>query len=253
MSVDRAIRTLNPARAWGKIRPALRVGLDTVTSPIGSILRVKETGKRIALTFDDGPDPAVTPRLLEILAERNVQATFFMLVTRVRRYPDIADAVVAAGHEIALHGLDHRRLTSQSLADARRSISYAKSELQDRLGSDIQWFRPPYGAHDLRILRHINQTGMQSVLWGPSVADWKHCSTEERWRRAAAVPGDIVLAHDGIAGEIDGVDDPQPPNIDRAAWAEEVVMSYQAQGLAVGSLGAMMHVGTPVKGARFTR
>lgn len=207
----------------------------------------------MALTFDDGPDPDVTARLLAGLEEARVQVTFFMLVSRVRRYPGLAAEVVAAGHEVALHGLDHRRLTDLPVAEAKRSITFAKAELGERLGVDIRWFRPPYGAHGPRIWRHIKDEGMEPVLWGPSLADWKHCEPSERWARAAAEPGDIVLGHDGIAGIRDGANDPEPPPLDRAAWALDVIQSYQARDLTVGTVGALMKVGTPVKGARFTR
>lgn len=248
-------RDVAPAamRALEQARPNLRRLVDKATSPVGSVLRVEGAGRRIALTFDDGPDPLVTSGLLDRLAALDVHATFFMLVSRVRLYPDTAAAVAAAGHEIALHGLDHRRLTELSLPEVRRSLRFGKAELEERLGVDVRWFRPPFGAHGLRIWREIRGAGMDCVLWGPSVLDWKRCTPQERWNRAlAAEAGDIVLAHDGIADDRDGVPDSDPPDLDRADWAEQIVCKYQGRGLKVGTLGRLMVVGTPVRGARFT-
>ncbi len=241
------------ARAFEQALPRLRNLLDTVTSPVGSLLRCSGAGRRIALTFDDGPDDVVTPDLLERLARLEVRATFFMLVSRVRLYPDNAAAVVAAGHEVALHGMDHRRLTELPVSEVRRALRFGKAEIAERLGVEIQWFRPPFGAHGLRVWQEIAAAGMQCVLGGPSLADAERCTAQERWARAlTARPGDIVRGHDGVADERDGAPDADPPDIDRADWAEQVVRKYRDRGLTVGTLGRLVEVGTPVRGARFT-
>lgn len=248
-------RNVVPAamRAFSQAQPRLRRLLDKATSPVGSILRYTGTGRRVAMTFDDGPDDVVTPALLVKLAELQVQATFFMLVSRVRLYPHIAAAVVAAGHEVALHGMDHRRLTELTLPEVRRSLQFGKAELEERLDVQVQWFRPPFGAHGLRVWREIGAAGMQCVLWGPSVLDWKRCTPQDRWARVLTTePGDIVLAHDGIADDRDGVPDADPPDLDRADWAEQVIRKLQSKGLTVGTLGRLAEIGTPVRGARFT-
>ncbi len=235
-------------------RRLVRRGLDVVTSPVGSVLRFRGIGSAIALTFDDGPDPDVTPALLDVLADAGASATFFMLETRVRRYPEIARSVRDAGHEIALHGLDHRRLTDLSPADAAASIARGKVELESALDVPIRWFRPPYGAHDLRIWRTARALGMDVMLWGPSLHDWAEETREQRWSKINARPGDIVLGHDGIAGAIDGAgDDALPPNLDRAQWAGEVLEHYRSQGLTSITVSEAARRGKAVRGARWTR
>jgi peptidoglycan/xylan/chitin deacetylase (PgdA/CDA1 family) len=239
-------------RGLEQIGPRTRRLLDAATSPLGSILRADRAGRRIALTFDDGPDPDVTPRLLAALDDAGAQATFFVLVSRVRRFPQVAASIAESGHEIALHGMDHRRLTRLPLAEARRSITNAQAELQERLATQVRWFRPPYGAQTLQIWQHVRRQGMETVLWGPSLADIEFVELAERRRRAHAEPGDIVLAHDGIADRRYGAEDATPPSLDRVAWTSDRVREYQRGGLTVGTVGALLDAGAPVKGARFT-
>lgn len=227
--------------------------LDRVTAPIGSILGVGGVEGVVSVTFDDGPDPEVTPELLRVLVEAEARATFFMLGSRVRRFPEVARAVVAAGHEVALHGRDHRRLTTLPPREAFESITRAKAELEGTLDVEVRWFRPPYGAHDLRVWRHVRSLGMQLVLWGPSLHDWTDLPAERRWAGAQAKAGDIVLGHDGLAGALDGVDDPPPPDLDRAGWARQVLAAYRDQGLRSVTISEALASGRPVRGARWTR
>lgn len=236
------------------MRAIARCALDAATSPVGSVLRFRKVGPAIALTFDDGPDPDVTPALLDVLADHDVSATFFMLAGRVSRYPDIARRVKAAGHEIALHGFDHRRLTSRGLDDVSASVARGKTEVESALNVQIRWFRPPYGAHDLRIWRLVRSLGMDTILWGPSLSDWAQIESDERWQRAAGRPGDIVLGHDGLANVSDGVmNEPLPPSLDRAAWAGEVLRRYREQGLTSVTVSEAFDRGRPIRGARWTR
>lgn len=234
-------------------RVAARRTVDAVSSPIGSVLRFGGCGDRIALTFDDGPDPDVTPRLVALLAAAGIRATFFMLVTRVRRFPEVAELVCSSGHEVALHGLDHRRLTTLAPSEAYTSLDTGKRELERFLGGSVAWYRPPYGAHDFRIWRHVRSLGMQLVLWGPTLRDSRDLDPESRWRGAKARPGDIVLAHDGVAGDLDGVDDPPPAQLDRAGCALEAAERYRREGLTFATLSEMAATGRAVRGARWTK
>lgn len=228
--------------------------LDTITSPIGSVLRFRDIGQRICLTFDDGPDPEVTPRLLKVLEEADASATFFMLNTRVRLYPEIAKLVAESSNEIALHGLDHRRLTSLTSAQAAQSITRGKSEIEQMLGVQIRWFRPPYGAHNLNTWRAARSLGLQSVLWGPSLHDWTEMPLDQRLRGASARPGDIILGHDGLAGPGDGaMNEPVPPDLDRAEWAQEILRRYRSRGLSSITLSDADRRGNTVRGVRWTK
>ena len=92
------------------------------------------TSPDMVLTLDDGPDPDQTPQVLEVLAAHDATATFFVLLTRARRHPDLLRAMLAAGHEVALHGPDHRPLTEFGFAAARERTVAARRELEQLAG-----------------------------------------------------------------------------------------------------------------------
>lgn len=242
--------------AWkARARSQAKVIRDVISRPVGSMVAVRTSAPVVALTFDDGPDPEVTRRLLGVLRDNNATATFFVLLTRVRLYPEIVAEVIGAGHEIALHGLDHRRLTSLASGELYPRAASARAELEDIAGSSVRWFRPPYGAQNFPAWRAARRAGMTSVFWGPSMWDWKDASREERLARAlaGARPGSIILAHDGLADERDGVTSVVPPHLDRAAWAGEVISHYSRRGLRCASLQDVVSTGAPVMAARFVR
>jgi peptidoglycan/xylan/chitin deacetylase (PgdA/CDA1 family) len=222
---------------------------------VGSVTAVRTAQPRIVLTYDDGPEPGGTDQVLAALAERGATATFFVLLTRVRRYPGLLAEVAAAGHEIALHGLDHRRLTDFSFAEARRRIRDGKAELEDAAGRRVTWIRPPYGRQTLVTWHAITSSGLESVMWGPTTLDSINVPDPERLARAlrGATAGSIVLAHDGHAGPMDGVDDGPAPLLDRRELTTRVLDGYAHLGLRACSLQEALRDGTAVKEARFRR
>lgn len=229
--------------------------LDLASAPLGSVVAIRTDRAEVALTFDDGPDPEVTPRVLKVLAETGSTATFFVLLSRVRRYPSVLAETLDAGHEIALHGLDHRRLTELPPRMLPARISGARAELEDVIRQPIQWFRPPYGAQSLAVWRHVRRAGMTSVFWGPSTWDWKIAAAAQRMSQATSgiAPGAIVLAHDGSADHRDGVVAPATPDLDRAEWTRAVIGRYAELGLGCAAVGRLMSTGHAVKAARFVR
>ena len=237
-------------------RRSLRVGLDAISAPVGSLVSVRVTEPVVAITLDDGPDPETTPKVLQVLADAGVSATFFVLLSRVRLYPDILRETVAAGHEIGLHGLDHRRLTAVPATELLRRTRDAKADLESRSGREVRWFRPPYGAQSAAVWRAVRRADMTSVFWGPSTWDWKpDVDAGQRRKRALAGvrPGAIVLAHDGLADERDGVGPTDPPDLDRAEWLGEVLAEYRARGLRCARVSDLVGIGKPTLAARFTR
>jgi peptidoglycan/xylan/chitin deacetylase (PgdA/CDA1 family) len=222
---------------------------------IGAVVSVRTDSPHVVLTYDDGPEPGGTEQILEVLAERGVRATFFVLLTRVRLYPNLLDEVVAAGHEIGLHGVDHRRLTSLRAAEVRGRMRIGKAELEDRCGRPVRWMRPPYGAQTPSICLAIRRAGMTPVLWGPSSWDWKPTTQEIRLTRIreGAGKGSILLYHDGFADARDGVTDGSPPGVDRRELATRSLDTLAELGLNAGSLGAALDAGSVVREARFRR
>jgi peptidoglycan/xylan/chitin deacetylase (PgdA/CDA1 family) len=131
------------------------------------VIEAAEPGRNVvALTFDDGPDPETTPKVLELLARYDAKATFFVIGKKAEQCPDMLRAIVAAGHELGLHGYAHSRVTAfrheQFIeADLRR----AQAVLAPFVATPIPWFRPPIGHVTLRIGRVAKRLGLSIVCW----------------------------------------------------------------------------------------
>ncbi len=152
----------------------------------------------IALTFDDGPDPAGTPVVLEALAALGWTATFFMLGGQVRAHPETARAVVLAGHEVAVHGDVHDNHLARSRAWVRRDTARACEDITAATGATLRWTRPPYGVLTGGTLAAARAHGLHPVLWTAWGKDW-----EARGPRRVATElarglddGATVLLHD---------------------------------------------------------
>jgi peptidoglycan-N-acetylglucosamine deacetylase len=127
----------------------------------------------VALTFDDGPDPAGTPAVLETLAALGWHATFFMLGSQVRRHPGIGRLVVDAGHEVAVHGTIHRNHLVRTPLGIRRDLRLATREIAEVTGVRPRWFRPPYGVLSAGTLWAARDVGLAPVLWTAWGKDWR--------------------------------------------------------------------------------
>ncbi|MFF1632838.1 polysaccharide deacetylase family protein [Leifsonia sp. NPDC058248] len=226
------------------------------TAFAGTVVDVRTTAPEFVLTYDDGPVAGTTDHILSVLAERGGTATFFVLLTRVRADPGLLAALVDAGHEVALHGVDHRDLTTLPLDEVRRRMHDGHAELEDVAGRPVRWYRPPYGHQTYRVWRSIHAAGMTPVLWGPTTWDSRGDVTQDQ-RVAAALRGarrgTILLAHDGYADAHDGVDDGPAPQVDRVELLTRVLDGYAELGLASRSLGDALTVGSPILEGRFKR
>jgi peptidoglycan/xylan/chitin deacetylase (PgdA/CDA1 family)/glycosyltransferase involved in cell wall biosynthesis len=227
----------------------LRAGLLRVVRGVSPVFRsvvgVRTDRPAVVLTLDDGPDPEWTPGILDALAARGATATFFVLLTRTRRHPELLRRIVAEGHEVALHGADHRRLTSFSRTDARRMLEEGRSELEAQIGIPVRWYRPPYGALSMSSWWAVRRSGMTPVLWTTSVLDGRDAAHGERLARATTGvrPGTILLAHDSRAGADDGVSDPAIAPFDRVALISDVLDEYDRRGLRTVSLEKALRSG----------
>jgi peptidoglycan/xylan/chitin deacetylase (PgdA/CDA1 family) len=222
---------------------------------IGSVVSVATTAPEFVLTYDDGPCPDGTPAVLDALAAHHATATFFVLLGRTRLHPQLLAEVIAAGHEIGLHGPDHRRLSGFSPAEVEARIRHGRAELEDSTGQTIRWFRPPYGKQTVQHWHRVRACGMVSVSWGGDMADWRPVAQADRVRSAlaAARRGEIILGHDGFAGPADGVDDGPPPIIDRGDLTQRLLVAYGERGLVGRSLGDALSHGTEVLRPWFRR
>ncbi|HEY8589125.1 MAG TPA: polysaccharide deacetylase family protein [Naasia sp.] len=235
----------SPARRW----------LRSHGGPLGSVVAVRTAEPEFVLTYDDGPEPGGTDAVLPVLASRGATATFFVLMTRVRKHRGLLADVVAGGHEIALHGPDHRAVSGMPYGEVLDRTVRAKEELENALGRGVRWFRPPYGLQSLASFRAVRAAGLEPVLWGPSTLDSRPASTDERLTRAlrGAERGAIVLAHDAYAEAEDGGKGGNRPSLDRGELASLVLDAYAGLGLRATSLSRALASGKATRGLWFGR
>jgi peptidoglycan/xylan/chitin deacetylase (PgdA/CDA1 family) len=207
--------------AWGAFHPASQL--------FGRTLRRLPAG-RIALTFDDGPNPAVTPRLLGLLERRQVRATFFLIGRHVRACPELAREIAARGHTLGNHTETHPSLLWLSAARILDELHRCQDAVAAATGRAPRWFRPPYGYRGPQLdgawrslLRTPAESGLPKpecvteaeatppVMWSVSACDWRVETGDGRSREEALARnatrvverlrpvrgGDIVLLHDG--------------------------------------------------------
>jgi peptidoglycan/xylan/chitin deacetylase (PgdA/CDA1 family) len=159
------------------------------------------TGKPLAaLTFDDGPDPELTPRILEVLAEHGVQATFNVMGWNALQHPDLVRAVVAAGHELGNHTWTHQDLAFQSAHQTRRQLERGQEAIERTAGVRPRFFRPPRGNLTGSAIQSAAELGFDVLLWSVtrgSAGVGTPASVADHLARTVA-PGDVVALHDGI-------------------------------------------------------
>jgi peptidoglycan/xylan/chitin deacetylase (PgdA/CDA1 family) len=165
-------------------------------------------GPYIAITFDDGPSPVLTPRLLDILKEKGVKATFFVVGENAQNHPDILARAVAEGHEIGNHSWSHPQLSKISEARLQEEISNTSDAIFKATGKKPALLRPPYGAVNHHVRQVIqDQYRMKIIFWSVDPLDWKRPGATAVSQRilAGAKPGAIILSHDIHAGTVDAM------------------------------------------------
>jgi peptidoglycan-N-acetylglucosamine deacetylase len=156
-------------------------------------------GPYIAMTFDDGPSPETTPRLLDILKQRNIKATFFMIGQNAERNPEIVKRILADGHEIGNHSWTHPQLAKLPDDRVTEEITKTQNAITNASGYTPKLLRPPYGSITGRQKEWIeNQFGLSVILWSVDPFDWKRPGASVIQQRilAGARPGAIILSHD---------------------------------------------------------
>ena len=159
----------------------------------------------LALTFDDGPNPAWTPRLLDILAEHSVHATFFLVGKFAKAEPALVKRISDAGHLIGNHSWNHPNLARTAESQVRGELLTTSDILQQISGKAVRFFRPPYGARRPAVLRIARELGLTLVTWNAMTNDWAEPSAD---RIAASLMAKIdrnqkrgwatnIVLHDG--------------------------------------------------------
>lgn len=162
------------------------------------VKKAQTNKKLIALTFDDGPDKKVTPRILDTLKENNVKATFFMLGKNVRNYPDIAKEVVNQGHEVANHSETHANLNKTKKSQIEKEVIQTKKIIEKATGISPTLFRPPYGEYNSAVLDFANKSDQKVIMWSVDTLDWKHKNKNQIVNLAmqGSKSESIILMHD---------------------------------------------------------
>jgi peptidoglycan/xylan/chitin deacetylase (PgdA/CDA1 family) len=193
-----------------------------------------------ALTFDDGPDPLCTPRLLDVLAEHGASATFFVVGERVEEHPELAAAIRERGHELALHGMTHRRHDRLGEEEAREELVRGAAAIEAATGARPRLYRPPFGASSPRLAALCAELGLQLGYWTAWGQDWEPLPAQ---RIAALVardlePGAVVLLHDSA---LYAERDDATPTVDAVAL---IAATARERGLDLVALGPALN-GSP--------
>lgn len=165
----------------------------------GAISRAPKGGKRVILTFDDGPDPRYTPRILKILRHYQVKACFFITGTKARAYPELIQQIASAGHEIGNHGFRHKAAWLLGPRATTREIAETNRTLEELTGKTPLYCRPSWGLFNLCSLWYYWRKGLKIVLWTYMSWDWTKSATPESITRRVLNKirdGVILILHD---------------------------------------------------------
>jgi peptidoglycan-N-acetylglucosamine deacetylase len=199
---------------------------------------------RVALTYDDGPNPEQTPRLMEILAAHDAHATFFLIGKWAEREPGLVRELEAGGHALGNHTYNHPRMpfvsdatASEELCRCREAVEAAGVRFSEVDGELLM--RPPYGSRRPGTLRTARADGYVPVTWSVTCYDWRRTATESKIARRAgrARAGDVILLHDGSDEE------PAADRSDSVAATEETLRRLRAVGYEFVSIPELVAAG----------
>lgn len=206
------------------------------------------TTRKIALTYDDGPNDPHTLRLLEVLAKHHVLATFFLIGRYVQQRPDIAREVIRGGHVVGNHTFTHPLLIFKSNRETRGELQQCREALRDAIGEHSNLFRPPFGGRRPGTLRIARELGMEPVMWSVTGYDWNAppaAAIESKISRQ--IPrGDVILLHDGGHKQM-GADRSQT-----VLATDRIISRYKSVGYEFVTIPEMMNKGSAKSGFRVT-
>jgi len=208
--------------------------LRAVRTRFFPLLSGQAESDHVALTFDDGPDPAATPLFIDVLRRRGIRATFFVLGSQVSRSPRLVADIADAGHEVGVHGWRHRYLPLRGPVATHDDLARTKDIIAAAAGVDAWLFRPPYGVLSTAGLVAAGRLGLTPVLWSCWGREWAPGATAESVYQTLL--GDLgggatVLLHDS--------DITSPPGSCRAALGalDMLLDECERRGVRVGPLG----------------
>lgn len=212
ISVPAAVIVTGGVAAYGAAYPRAQL--------FGTTVCRTNSPRKLAITFDDGPNPAITPRLLDLLDRYQAKATFFVIGRFVRECPDLVKATAARGHVIGNHTESHRNLTWLSPAQVTVELRLCHHAITNAIGAPAKWFRPPYGFRNPWVTPAASEIGCKTAMWTLIPGDWLERPAEWLIRRmqpvanhfkrntpqdansSAAGTGDVLCLHDGYHKEL---------------------------------------------------
>ena len=205
MEIGVATQARYLAEGWlySALWPATRLLRDKVHPP--------PRQEEIALTFDDGPNAEFTPRFLDLLAKREIKATFFLLGKFAKECPSVVRRILAEGHTIGNHTWRHPNLAKIALSKVQQELESTNRVLEQITGEPIHFFRPPYGSSNTEVLKIARGMGLLPVFWNAIGRDWEEpspvwivddlaCQIDRNRRRRRAT---CLVLHDGRAEDLE--------------------------------------------------
>jgi peptidoglycan/xylan/chitin deacetylase (PgdA/CDA1 family) len=219
---------------------------------VGSVVSVRTTEPLVALTFDDGPDPVWTPKILDALDAHGARATFFVLAHRAEELAGLVREIRERGHEVGHHGDDHTRLHGASRAEVHRCIVAGRRRLERVLGGPVQLFRPPYGSLTPYAYAVARAHRLRIILWSANARDASDAPVDALVANALGTlaPGGIVLLHDRLDL---GTATPPGSALDRAAVVESLLQATGERGWRSVTVSELLASGSPSHVVRFMR
>lgn len=192
---------------------------------------VDTAAHEFAITYDDGP-ATTTNGVLDVLQAHDAVATFFVLAQAATAHPEIVRRIVAEGHELALHGRDHRSLLTLGPAQAKRAIQESRIAVEQIAGRPVRLYRPPYGQHTAAQARMIRRLGLILVIWSGDAHDWVDAPASHVAFRALSkiFPGSIQLMHDTRADPETLEAGERLPTFDRSEVLEAILSRTDEEG-----------------------
>jgi chitooligosaccharide deacetylase len=188
------------------------------------------------LTFDDGPDPTFTPQVLDLLAQADARATFFIVGEKATTHPEVVARIRDAGHAIGSHSISHPDPATIGFRELTRQYAGGRAQVERVAGRPVRLFRPPMGRWGIRGAIAARRAGVEPWIWSVDPQDWKPDPDPDALASfvlARIEPGSVVLLHDGIASPAD------ERCHDRSAtirMLERLLPEMRERGIALGPL-----------------
>lgn len=199
-------------------------------NPVPAEILVLPRPGQVAVTFDDGPHPRITPWLLDVLAKRRIKATFFLVGQQAVQYPEIVRAIVDRGHEVAVHSYTHRNMTRMAQAEIERELAQSRWAIARACGQRPRLFRPPGGHYSGDVRAAAAVLGFRTVFWNANICRYYKRTLQEMVEGLDGdlTKGGILLLHNG---------EDETPLI-----VEQLLDRLRARGCELGPVGQLSGV-----------